>query len=330
MSHAVIKGTGSYLPEKRLTNYDLEKMVETTDAWIMERTGISERPIAAAEQATSDLAYLAAQQALASAEVKPEDIDLIIVATVSGDYPFPSVACLLQHRLGCTKAGAFDVSATCVGFITAVQIAEQYIKAGTHKNILAIGAETLSRITDYTDRGTCIIFSDGAGATVISAEEQVGEADDSRGIIGSDIGANGEHFSLLYVPGGGSRFPDISIPENKLKIVMDGNKIFKLAVQAMAGSVRKLLAKTGYSADQVKWVVPHQANQRIIDAVARNLKIPMEKLILTVKMYGNNSSATIPIALDTAVKDGRIQRGDLVLMTAFGGGLVWGSLLVRY
>ena len=330
MSHAVIRGTGSYLPEKRLTNYDLEKMVETTDAWIMERTGISERPIAAAEQVTSDLAYLAAQQALASAEVKAADIDLIIVATVSGDYPFPSVACLLQHRLGCTKAGAFDVSATCVGFITAVQIAEQYIKAGTHKHILAIGAETLSRITDYTDRSTCIIFSDGAGAAVISAEAQQGDTDDSRGIIGSDIGANGEHFSLLYVPGGGSRFPDTSIPENKAKIVMGGNKIFKLAVQAMAGSVRTLLAKTGYSADQVKWVIPHQANQRIIDAVAHNLKIPEEKLILTIKMYGNNSSATIPVALDTAVKDGRIQRGDLVLMTAFGGGLVWGSVLVRY
>lgn len=329
MNRAIIKGTGSYLPEKRLTNFDLEKMVETTDAWVMERTGISERPIASAEQATSDLAYLAAQQALASAEVKPEDIDLIIVATVSGDYPFPSVACLLQHKLGCTKAGAFDVSATCVGFITAVQIAEQYIKAGTHKNILVIGAETLSRITDYTDRGTCIIFSDGAGAAVVSAEMQDGEQD-KRGIIGSDIGANGEHFSLLYVPGGGSRFPDTSLPENKLKIVMDGNKIFKLAVQAMAGSVRTLLAKTGYSADQVKWVVPHQANQRIIDAVARNLKIPEGKLILTVKMYGNNSSATIPIALDTAVKDGRIKRGDLVMMTAFGGGLVWGSLLVQY
>jgi 3-oxoacyl-[acyl-carrier-protein] synthase-3 len=329
MIRAIIKGTGSYLPEKRLTNFDLEKMVETTDAWVMERTGISERPIAAPEQATSDLAYLAAQQALASAEVKPEDIDLIIVATVSGDYPFPSVACLLQHRLGCTKAGAFDVSATCVGFITAAQIAEQYIKAGTHQNILVIGAETLSRITDYTDRGTCIIFSDGAGAAVMSAESQADETE-IHGLIGSDLGANGEHFSLLYVPGGGSRFPDTSLPENKLKIVMDGNKIFKLAVQAMAGSVRTLLAKTGYSADQVKWVVPHQANQRIIDAVARNLKLPAEKLILTVKMYGNNSSATIPIALDTAVKDGRIKRGDLVLMTAFGGGLVWGSLLVRY
>lgn len=329
MSQAVIKGTGSYLPEKRLTNCDLEKMVETTDAWIMNRTGISERPIAAAEQATSDLAYLAAKQALASAEVKPEDIDLIILATVSGDHPFPSVACLLQKSLGCTKAGAFDVSATCVGFITAVQIAEQYIKAGTHKHILVIGAETLSRITDYTDRGTCIIFSDGAGAAVISAAEQEDETD-CRGIIGSDLGANGEHFSLLYVPGGGSRFPDTSIPENKAKIVMDGNKIFKLAVQAMTGSVRALLAKTGYSADQVKWVVPHQANQRIIDAVVRNLKLPDEKIITTVKMFGNNSSATIPIALDTAVKDGRIKRGDLVLMTAFGGGLVWGSVLVRY
>ncbi len=328
MIEAVIRGTGSYLPEKRLTNFDLEKLVETTDSWIVERTGISERPVAAADQATSDLAYLAAQQALSSAGVKAAEIDLIIVATVSGDFPFPSVACLLQQRLGCAKAGAFDVSATCVGFITALQIAEQYIKAGKHQHVLVIGAETLSRITDYTDRGTCIIFSDGAGAAVLSAQEQ--QADEVRGIIGSDIGANGEHFSLLYVPGGGSRFPDTTVPENKPKIVMDGNKIFKLAVHAMTDSVRKLLAQTGYSSDAVKWVVPHQANLRIIDAVARNLKLPPEKLIVTVQMYGNNSSATIPIALDTAVRDGRIQRGDLVVMTAFGGGLVWGSLLVRY
>jgi 3-oxoacyl-[acyl-carrier-protein] synthase III len=328
MIQAVIQGTGSYLPEKRLTNADLEKLVETTDEWILERTGIAERPMAAEEQATSDLAYLAAQQALTSAGVTPEEIDLIIVATVSGDFPFPSVACLLQQRLGCTKAGAFDISATCVGFITAVQIAEQYIKAGKHQHVLVIGAETLSRITDYTDRTTCIIFSDGAGAAVISAQEQ--SDDELHGLIGSDIGANGEHFSLLYIPGGGTRFPDITKPEHTPKIVMNGNKIFKLAVHAMTDSVRKLLEQTGYSADQIKWVVPHQANKRIIDAVARNLKVPDEKLIVTVKEFANNSSATIPIALDTAVKAGKIQRGDLVVMTAFGGGLVWGSLLVRY
>lgn len=322
MQRVVIRGTGHYVPQRRLTNQDLTQMVETSDEWILSRTGIAERRIAAPEEATSDLALAAARAALEDAGLTPQDLDLILVATVSGDYPFPAVACLLHHRLGCSpRTSAFDVSATCVGFLTALQVAEQYIRLGTHRHVLVVGAETLSRFTDYEDRGTCILFADGAGAAVVSR----GEEGDGAGLLHTLLRADGQYADLLYIPGGGSREP-----EGKNKMVMDGNKIFKLAVQAMTQAVREALAATNLTVDDVDWVVPHQANQRIIDAVARQLSLPMEKVICTVRNYGNNSAATIPLAFDLAVREGRIRRGQKVVLTAFGGGLVWGAAVLEY
>src|ERR1700730_9808334 len=310
-NRAVIRGIGSYVPEKRLTNADLEQMVETNDEWIVTRTGISERRIADPSQATSDLAYEAAKAAIADAGLQASDIDLIVVATVTPDYQFPSVASQLQHMLGCRTIGAYDVNATCVGFITALQIADQFIQTGRHQNVLVVGADSLSRITDYTDRSTCILFSDGAGACVVSRAESKSD----RGIIHSSIHTAGEHLKKLYIPSGGT------------KIVMEGNKVFKLAVQAMTQTVQETLETTGYSIEQIDWVIPHQANQRIIDAVAKNVGAPNEKMISTIQYLGNNSSATIPIAVDIAIKDGRIKRGDTLMLTAFVGGLLWGSVL---
>ncbi|MFC4769411.1 beta-ketoacyl-ACP synthase III [Effusibacillus consociatus] len=324
MYKAVISGIGSYVPEQRLSNRDLEQMVDTSDEWIITRTGISERRIAASWQATSDLAFQAAAAALKDANLSPEDIDLLVVATVTPDHIFPSVACQLQHRLGCRNVGAFDVGATCVGFISALNIAEQFLKNGRHQHILVVGADTLSRITDYTDRSTCILFADGAGAWVVSRSE----ISDEKGIIHSSIHSAGEHFERLYVPEGGSRHP--AGKETKAKIVMEGNKIFKLAVNAMSQTVQETMETTGYTAEDIDWLIPHQANQRILEAVAKNLDFDQEKVINTIKYYGNNSSATIPLAMDTAVKDGRIRRGDTIMLTAFGGGLVWGSLLFEY
>ena len=322
MQRVVIRGTGHYVPQRRLTNEDLTRMVDTTDEWILSRTGISERRIAAPEEATSDLALAAARAALEDAGMAAQDLDLILVATVSGDYPFPAVACLLHHQLGCLpRTAAFDVSATCVGFLTALQVAEQYIRCGTHKNILVIGAEVLSRFTDYEDLGTCILFSDGAGAAILSR----GEEKDGAGILHTLLRADGQYADLLYIPGGGSREP-----AGKNKMAMDGNKIFKLAVNAMTQAVKEALAATNLTIDDIDWVVPHQANQRIIDAVARHLSLPMDKVVCTVREYGNNSAATIPLAFDLAIKEGKIQRGQKVLLTAFGGGLVWGAAILEY
>lgn len=325
MYRAIVSGVGSYVPEKRLTNFDLEQMVETSNEWILSRTGISERRIAAPEQATSDLAFEAARAALQAAKLQAQDIDMIVVATVTPDHTFPPVACQLQARLGCRNVTAFDVEATCVGFITALQIAEQFVKIGRHRHVLVVGADTLSRITDYTDRSTCILFADGAGAFVVSR----GDEESSQGIIHSATHAAGEYFESLYIPGGGSRQPQIS-PEHKATIVMEGNKIFKLAVQAMAGTIRETLEITGYTAEQIDWLIPHQANQRIIDGVAHQLDFPADKVISTIRYFGNNSSATIPLAMDIAIRDGRIKRGDTLMFAAFGGGLVWGSLLLQY
>ncbi|MDI9260524.1 beta-ketoacyl-ACP synthase III [Alicyclobacillus sendaiensis] len=324
MYRAVIRGVGSYLPETRLTNVEIEQMVETSDEWIQTRTGIAERRIAGPDEATSDFAYFAAKAALDDAGLSPEDVDLIIVATETPDYLLPPVACQVQARLGCRNIGAFDLHATCAGFLSALQVAEQFVKSGVHEHVLIVGADTLSRFTDYTDRGTCILFADGAGAFVVSrGEEQSGE-----GVIATTIHADGTYFHNLYIPGGGSRTP---YGEGaKAKIVMDGRKIFKLAVNVMASTVEELLQKTGRQKDEIDWLIPHQANQRIIDAVAESLDFPPEKVVSTIQNIGNNSSATIPIAVDTAIRDGRIQRGDLLMLVAFGGGLVWGGAMVEY
>ncbi|WP_327077691.1 beta-ketoacyl-ACP synthase III [Alicyclobacillus vulcanalis] len=321
---AVIRGVGSYLPETRLTNSEIEQMVETSDEWIQTRTGIAERRIARVDEATSDFAYHAAQAALADAGLEPTDIDLLIVATETPDYLLPPVACQVQARLGCRNIGAFDLHATCAGFLSALQVAEQYVKAGVHQHVLIVGADTLSRFTDYEDRGTCILFADGAGAFVVSRSDDPADT----GVIATTIHSDGTYFHNLYIPGGGSRTPYGQ--GAKAKIVMDGRKIFKLAVNVMATTAEELLAKTGRQKGEIDWLIPHQANQRIIDAVAESLDFPQEKVVSTIQNIGNNSSATIPIAVDTAIRDGRIQRGDLLMLVAFGGGLVWGGALVQY
>lgn len=324
MYNTIISGIGSYVPEGRLTNHDLEKMVETSDEWIITRTGISERSIAAPDQATSDLALLAAERALQDAGLSAQDLDMILVGTETPDHPFPSVACQLQHRLGCRSIPAIDLHMTCVGFLSALQTADAFIRTGSFQHILVVGADLLSRITDYTDRTTCILFSDGAGALVVSKGE-----DASSGILHVTTHSDGEHFHSLFLPAGGSRHPSPTA-DAKAKIVMDGRKIFKLAVNVMTDSVAQTLQATGVSAEQIDWLIPHQANQRIINAVAEHCQLPDQKVISTIGKLGNNSSATIPIAFDLAKRDGRIKRGDLLLFTAFGGGLVWGSALLRY
>ena len=318
----IVRGTGAYVPETRLTNADLEKMVDTSDEWIMTRTGISERRIARPDEATSDMAQRAACAALKDAGVSAADIDLIVVGTSTPDHHFPSVACKLQASIGCTKAAAFDVNAACAGFISALQIAEQFIRAGSAEHVLVVGADTMSRILDYTDRATSILFGDGAGAFVLSrGEAQAG------GILGSATYADGTYYDKLYVCGGGCTTEG---QLGKARISMNGRAIFQLAVRAMISATEEVLAKAGFSVEDVDWVVPHQANQRITEAVARGLCISLEKVISTIKEFGNNSAATVPLAMDVAIKDGRIQRGDKVILTAFGGGLSWGSVLLSY
>ena len=321
-SSVVIRGTGAYVPEKRLTNADLERMVDTSDEWITTRTGISERRIAAPEEATSDMAQRAACAALQDAGVSAADIDLIVVGTSTPDHHFPSVACKLQASIGCTKAAAFDVNAACAGFISALQVAEQFIRAGSAEHVLVVGADTMSRILDYTDRATSILFGDGAGAFVLSRGER-GEG----GILSSATYADGTYYDKLYVCGGGCTADG---QEARAKITMNGRAIFQLAVRAMVSATEEVLAKAGVSVGEVDWVVPHQANQRITDAVAKGLCVSLEKVISTIKDFGNNSAATVPLAMDIAIKDGRIQRGDKVILTAFGGGLSWGSVLLSY
>lgn len=328
MYRTVVRGVGSYLPELRLTNDDLGKMVETSDEWIVTRTGISERRLTGPTEATSDLAYPAALAALEHAGLQASDIDLLIVATSTPDHPFPPVACQLQARLGCRQITAFDVSATCIGFLSALEIATQFIQNGKHKHALVIGADTLSKLTDYTDRTTCILFGDGAGAFILSRAESATQ----RGVLHTATHSDGEFFSDLYVPGGGSKYPHTQMNGDQAKpmIVMDGRKIFKLSVTAMAKTIGETLKATSHTSADIDWLIPHQANQRIIEAVAKHVDFPLEKVVSTIKYIGNNSAATIPVAVDTAVKDGRVNRGDTLLLVAFGAGLVWGSILLEY
>lgn len=316
MTYSRIAGTGSYLPEKILTNAELERMVETTDEWIVARTGIRERHIAAEGEFTSDLAEKAARQAIAAAGIATDAIDLIIVATTTPDRIFPSSACLLQSKLGIAGCPAFDVQAVCSGFVYALATADQFIKSGAAKCALVIGAETISRITDWTDRSNCILWGDGAGAVILQASEE-------PGIISTHLHADGNYAHLLQVAGG-------PLQGGEPSIEMEGNAVFKVAVNTLDAIVDETLEANGLHKGDVDWLVPHQANIRIIQATAKKLGMGMERVVVTVDKHGNTSAASIPLALDVAVRDGRIQRGETILMEAFGGGFTWGSVLLKY
>jgi 3-oxoacyl-[acyl-carrier-protein] synthase-3 len=322
VSYARIIGTGGYLPEKVLTNADLEKMVDTHDAWIRERTGIRERHIAAAGETTCDLAEHAVRRALEAADVIPAEVDLIIVATTTPDQVFPGTACLLQQRLGIQGCPAFDVQAVCTGFVYALAIADQFIRTGAARCALVVGAETLSRIIDWTDRGTCVLFGDGAGAVVL-------RAGDEPGILSSHLHADGRYEPLLTVPAGISRGYD-QLQAGKATIRMLGREVFKVAVNTLGALVDETLQDSGLLQTDIDWLVPHQANYRIIEATAKKLNLPMERVVVTVGEHGNTSAASIPLALDVAVRDGRIKRGDTLLLEAFGAGFTWGSVLMKY
>ncbi len=317
MTYSRIAGTGSYLPSKILTNAELERMVETSDEWIVTRTGIKQRHIAADNENTSDLAYQASLQAIEAAGIAAGDIDLIIVATTTPDHVFPSTACLLQSKLGIGGCPAFDLQAVCSGFVYAMATADQFIKAGAAKCALVIGAETMSRITDWNDRSNCILWGDGAGAVIMTAS-------DEPGVISTHLHADGNYASLLNVPKGVSR------KDGSSTIQMEGNAVFKMAVNTLDAIVDETLNANGLEKTHVDWLVPHQANIRIIQATAKKLGMSMDHVVVTVDRHGNTSAASIPLALDVAVRDGRIKRGETLLMEAFGGGFTWGSVLLKY
>jgi len=324
-TYARITGTGSYLPEKVVTNKDLEKMVDTSDQWIRERTGIVKRHVAVDGETTCDLAEQAARRAIEAAGKDPQDIDLIVLATTTADKIFPSTACLVQQRLDIHGCPAFDVQAVCTGFVYALAVAEKFVKTGSSKCALVIGAETFSRIVDWTDRGTSILFGDGAGAVVI-------EASNEPGILSTHLHADGAYETLLHVPGGVSRgYGDVPDAEGDPRYThMKGNEVFKMAVNTLGRIVDETLHANDMKKSDVDWLVPHQANTRIINATARKLNMSMDKVVVTVDQHGNTSAASVPLALDTAVRDGRIQRGEVVLLEAFGGGFTWGSVLLKF
>lgn len=322
MIRGVITGTGSALPARRVSNAELAEMVDTTDEWIVERTGIRFRHIAGPEETTATLARDAAKAALTAADVSAQDIDLIVLATATPDQTFPSSATKVQAMLGIDDCVAFDVAAVCSGFLYAVQVADSMIRAGAHRRALVIGAETFSRILDWEDRTTCVLFGDGAGAIVLEAQES--EGPEGRGILASKLHADGRHNELLYVDGGPSTTGTVG------KLRMKGREVFRHAVVNLATVMQESLETAGLTADQVDWVVPHQANARILDATARKLGLPAEKVVLTVDQHANTSAASVPLALDAAVRDGRIQRGQIVVLEAMGGGFTWGAAVVRY
>jgi 3-oxoacyl-[acyl-carrier-protein] synthase-3 len=328
MRRVKIIGTGSYVPEKVLTNRDLEKMVDTSDEWIRTRTGMSERHIASEKDKASDLAIKAAHRALKDNNIPPEDIDIILVATATPDMFFPSTACFVQSSIGAKRSVAFDISAACSGYIFALSVAEQYIKSGKYTTVLLISTEVCSRYIDWTDRNTCVLFGDGAAATVLKGVN--GNRKD--GIISTHIYSDGRYADLLYMRGGGSSYPlNHESIDNKLHFLkMKGNALFKIAVKNMTEVAREALAFNGYKISDIDLLIPHQANKRIIDAVAKNLDIPQEKIFINIEKYGNTSAVSIPLALDEALKEGRIEKGDLILMVAFGGGLTWGSALIKW
>ena len=316
MTNSRIAGTGSYLPKKILTNADLESMVDTTDEWIFSRTGIRERHIVADDEFTSDLALHASRNAIEAAGIQASDIDLIIVATTTPDKIFPSTAVILQSKLGIAGCPAFDIQAVCSGFVYAIATADNFIKAGAAKCALVIGAETFSRIVDWTNRGNCILWGDGAGAVILQASEE-------QGIISTHLHADGNYEKMLHVP----RNED---PMGRDTVVMEGNGVFKVAVNTLDAIVDETLEANGMQKSDINWLVPHQANIRILQATAKKLDMSMDNVVVTVDKHGNTSAASIPLALDTAVRDGRIKRGETILMEAFGGGFTWGSALIKY
>jgi len=317
--YSKIIGTGSYLPEKVVTNSDLEKMIETSDEWIQARTGIKQRHVAAEGQYTSDLAYEASKKAIKAAGIRAKDLDLIVVGTTTPDLVFPSTACLLQSKLGIKEIGTFDVNAACSGFIYALSVADKFIKSGTHKNILVVGAETLTRILNWEDRTTAVLFGDGAGAAVITASKE-------PGILSTHIHATGDYAELLNTNVG----PSTGFKEEDIAISMKGNEVFKVAVKTLGRIVDETLKHNKMDKSEIDWLVPHQANLRIISATAKKLKMSMDNVVVNVDKTGNTSAASVPMALDEAIRSGKIQRGQTVLLEAFGGGFTWGSALLKY
>jgi 3-oxoacyl-[acyl-carrier-protein] synthase-3 len=317
MKHSRITGTGSYLPERILTNAELERSIDTTDEWIFTRTGIRERHIVAEGQYTSDMALEAAKKAIEAANIDIQSIDLIVLATTTPDRTFPSTACLLQKKLGIINCPAFDLQAVCSGFVYALATADNFIKAGAAKCVLVVGADAMSRITDWTDRSNCILWGDGAGAVILQASNE-------QGILSTHLHANGNFADMLTVPQG------VSNQEGSKTILMEGNAVFKMAVNTLDAIVDDTLAANGLEKSDIDWLVPHQANIRILQSTAKKLGMSMDRVVTTVDKHGNTSAASIPLALDVAVRDGRIKRGETILMEAFGGGFTWGSVLMKY
>jgi 3-oxoacyl-[acyl-carrier-protein] synthase-3 len=322
LNYSRIVGTGGYLPEKVLTNADLERMIETTADWIVERTGVEERHIAAPGETTCDLAEHACRRALDASGLEPGDIDLIVLGTTTPDHVFPSVATQLQHRLGCYGGAAFDVQAVCTGFVYALDIADRFIRTGAARRALVVGADTFTRIIDWNDRGTCILFGDGAGAVVLAGA-------DEPGIIDSRLGADGRYKELLWVPAGVSGGYD-QTRQNAAFVEMRGSEVFKVAVTTLKDIAEQILAANQMTVADVDWLIPHQANRRILAATAKRLGLPAERMVDCVRTHGNTSAASVPLALDVAVRDGRIQRGQTLLLEGFGGGFTWGAVLVKY
>jgi 3-oxoacyl-[acyl-carrier-protein] synthase-3 len=321
MTYSRIVGTGRYLPERIMTNADLEKIVDTTDEWIRTRTGVERRHVVEPEQTTSDMCVEAAKKAMDAAGVKPQDIDMVITGTTTPDLIFPNISTIIQHRLGIPACTAFSLEAACTGFIYALTTADKFIKAGEAKCVLVMGAECITKLVDWSDRNTCVLFGDGAGAVVVVPS-------DEPGIISTALGADGQFKELLYYPVGQSKNLEVAGTEGA-NIIMKGNEVFKVAVKTLGAIAEEALTKAGVTKEELDWLVPHQANIRIIQAMAKRLAMPMDKVILTVQDHGNTSAASVPMALDVGIRDGRVQKGQLVLMEAFGGGFTWGSVLMR-
>ena len=321
MTYSRIVGTGRYLPDRVMTNFDLEKMVDTSDEWIRTRTGVERRHVVAEDQTTSDMCVEAAKVAMEDAGIDVSEIDLVIVGTTSPDLVFPNVATLIQHRLGVPACPAFSLEAACTGFIYALTTADKFIRAGDARCALVIGAECITKLMDWTDRNTCVLFGDGAGAVIVKPSEE-------PGLISCHLGADGQYKELLYYPVGPSN-QLAKAGTDEASIMMTGNEVFKVAVKTLGGIAAETLDKAGYDKSQLDWLIPHQANIRIIQATAKRLDLPMEKVILTVQDHGNTSAASVPMALDVGIRDGRVKKDQLVLMEAFGGGFTWGSVLMR-